>query len=172
MMKRIKMISAVLLSFLIAGCVGTGTITFKHEIDAFASSSSAMQKVEVDLTTNKDYNDNKDKIKSIDQVTVVGWLVNEHTADNQAQIWISDAGTYTTPDEVRANATRIFASPVIPGSDSLFIDWANGLDMIENLPALKEAADRGDFWVYGLAENAPFMVRFRITLIITMTAGL
>ena len=172
MKNRINMILAVLLSLLIAGCIGTGTITFKYELAEFVSSSSGMEKVEVDLTTNKDYNDNKDKIKSIDQVTVVGWLVNELSADNQAQIWISDVGTYTTPDSVIENATRVFISPVIPGNDSLFIDWANGLDLVENLPSLKTAAENGHFWIYGIAENAPFLVRYHVTLVITMTAGL
>lgn len=172
MKKHINMILAVLLSLLIVGCIGTGTITIKHELAEFVSSNSGMEIVEVDLTTNNDYNDHKDKIKSIDQVTVIGWLVNELPAANQAQIWIADVGTYSTPDLVRENATRVFVSPVISGNDSLFVNWADGLDLIENLPTLKKAAENGHFWIYGIAEDTPFRVRFHVTLIITLTAGL
>lgn len=172
-MKTLKIaIFTFIVPLLIAGCIGSGTLIIVFEIAEFVSSSSGLEVMEVDLASNDDYDDNKDKIKSIDQVTVVGWLVNELPDPNQAQIYIADVGIYSTPAEVVANATRVFTSPVIPGNDSVFIDWADGLSHIENLPALKDAADSGYFWLYGVAADSPFMVRFRITLVITMTAGL
>jgi len=172
MNKRPTLIAAVLLFVFLAGCIGTGTIRLEYELDEFYSSSGNIQVVEVDLTTNEDYNDNKDKIKSVDQVTVVGWLINMQQADNSAEIWLSDVGTFASEAEVRANATRVFVSPVIPGNDSVFIDWSDGLNHVENLPALKDAAEVGHFWLYGLADSAPFNVGFRIGLIIVLTAGL
>lgn len=172
-MKNLKTgILAFLMPLFVAGCVGTGTIIIVFELAEFVSSSSGLEVVEVDLTDNSDYNDNKDRIKSIEQVTVIGWLVNELQTDNQAEIFIADVGTYSTPAEVQAGGTRVFTSPVIPGGDSVFIDWSDGLSRIENLPALKDAADAGHFWLYGLAADSPFTVRFNITLVITMTAGL
>ena len=172
-MKKLKIgILALIVPLFIAGCVGSGTLIIVFELAEFVSSSSGIEVMEIDLTSNDDYNDNKDKIKSIEQVTVVGWLSNELQTENQAQIYIADVGTYSTPAEVEANATRVFTSPVIPGGDTVFIDWTNGLSHIENLPALKDAADAGHFWLYGVAADNPFMVRFRITLVITLTAGL
>jgi len=172
MIRNLKTISALILSLLIAGCIGSGTIIFVFDLDEFVSSSAGMEVVEVDLTTNSDYNDNKDKIKSIDQVTVVGWFVNLEPADNQAELYVADVGTYSTPADVRANATRVFVSPVMAGSDSVFISWSDGLSHIENLTVLKDKADAGYFWIYGLAADSPFTVRYRLSLVITMTAGL
>ncbi len=163
---------ALLVPIYIAGCIASGTVIIVFDIDEFVSSSTGMEVVEVDLTTNKDYNDNKDKIKSIDQVTVVGTLTNLESTDNQAEIWLAYTGEYDTPAQVRDNATRIFVSPVIPGDAELFIDWSDGLSHIENLNALKDAAEDGHFWLYGLAADSPFTVQFNITLVITMTAGL
>ena len=172
MKKYLSFAIAFLVPIFIAGCVASGTIIIVFDLDEFVSSSTGMEVVEVDLTTNSDYQDNKDKIKSIDQVTVTGWFINQETADNQAEIWLAYTGSYATPAEVRSNATRVFVSPVIPGNDELFIDWADGLSHIENIDALKDAAEDGHFWLYGLAADSPFTVRFEITLVITMTAGL
>jgi hypothetical protein len=163
---------AVMLSVLIAGCLGTGTVTFKKDIDEFYSTSGFMHKEMIDLTTNKDYDDNKDRIKSIDQVSVVGWFVNDEPVDNYAEIYISEDGSFTEPAEVRENATRVYKSLVIPGGDSVFVDWADALPLIENLPYLKERVLDGRFWLYGLAENSPFAVHCRLTLIVTFTVGL
>ncbi len=172
MKKYLTFAMALLLLTYIAGCVASGTIIITYDIDEFISSSVGMEVVEVDLTTNEDYNDNKDKIKSIDQVTVTGTLANLQPEDNQAEIWLADSGNYVTPAEVREDAIRIFTSPVIPGDSTIFISWSDGLSHIENIGALKDAAEEGHFWLYGLAENSPFTVRFKITLVITMTAGL
>ena len=162
---------AVMLSLLVVGCLGTGTITFVFDIDEFYTTSGVMHKEEVDLTSNSDYNDNKDRIKSVDQVSVVGWFINEEPVANSAEIFVSDV-EYDNPDAVRENATRVFTSPVIPGNDSIFVDWADALAQIENLPYLKERVDDGYFWLYGLAESSPFTIRCRITLLITITVGL
>lgn len=172
MKKYLTYAMVLLLLVYIAGCVASGTTIVIYDIDEFISSSSGMEVVEVDLTTNEDYNDNKDKIKSIDQVTVTGTLANLESDTAQAEIWLAHTDEYTDPDTVREYAVRVFVSPSIPGNSAIFINWSDGLSHIENLGALKDAADGGHFWLYGLAENSPFTVRFKITLVITMTAGL
>jgi hypothetical protein len=171
MRKNITYTLAAMLSLLIVACLGTGTVTFKYDFNEFYTSSDIMHKEHVDLTTNSDYNDNKDRIKSIDQVSVVGWFINEEPVADSAEIFVSEV-EYEDPETVRENATRVFSSPTIPGNDSIFVDWADALAHIENLPYLKDRVDNGQFWLYGLAANAPFTVRCRITLIITFTVGL
>ena len=163
---------ALLVPIFIAGCVASGTIIITYDIAEFISSSSGMHIEEIDLTENEDYEDSKDKIKSIDQVTVTGTLTNLEDSTTQAEIWLADTGDYATQALVRDNATMIFISPIIPGDSAIFISWSDGLNHIENLGALKDAAEGGHFWLYGLADNTPFTVRFKITLVITMTAGL
>ncbi len=163
---------ALLVPIFIAGCLASGTIIIIYDIAEFISSSTGMEKVEVDLTTNEDYQDNKDRIKSIDQVTVTGTFTNLESDTTQAEIWLADTGEYTDPDTVREYAVRVFTSPSIPGNSAIFISWSDGLSHVENLGALKDAAEVGQFWLYGLANDTTFTVRFEITLVITMTAGL
>jgi hypothetical protein len=158
-MKKYAKFGAPLLAIaVLAGCVGTGTITFKYEIDEFYSSGDYIEIREIDLTDNN-------------QVTVLGWIFNEEPVANQAEIWLSESELYPDADSVREYATRVFSVPAVPGNDSVFIDWENGLDHLENIPVLKDAADAGYFWLYGLAQNSPFAFRFRIGLVITMTVG-
>ncbi len=173
-MKRLlSYVMPLLVPIFIAGCLASGTIIIVFDIDEFVSSSSGMEVVNVNLTTNEDYEDNKDRIKSIDQVTVTGTLTNLESDTTQAEIWLADTGEYTDPDTVREYAVRVFTSPSIPGNSAIFISWSDGLSHIENLGALKDAAEEGQFWLYGLAEeDTPFTVSFEITLVITMTAGL
>lgn len=171
MNKRAKFTLAVLLALFIAGCIASGTITFKFPLDDFVSSSSGLEVQEIDLTTNSDYNDHKDEIRSVDQIEVVGWFHNLLQTENQAEIFISDDGTFDDPDTVRTYATRVFVSPSIPGNDSVFISWAEARDHLENVPALRDAVDEGYFWIYGIAENSPYLVRYDLTLIITITVG-
>lgn len=160
-----------MLSLLLAGCLASGTVTFTHDIDEFTTSSGFMDKREIDLTDEDDFNDNKDKIQSVDQVSVVGWFYNLEPVDNSAELYVSEDGSYTDPDMVRQNATRVYTSPVVPGNDSVFVDWDDALPLIENLSYLKDEVYDGHFWIYGLAENSPFALRCRLTLIITLTVG-
>lgn len=172
MRKSAIFILLAMLPLLVAGCLlATGTITFTHDIDEFTTSNGSMDKREIDLTTDSDFNDNKDKIQSVDQVSVVGWFYNGEQVDNFAELYISENGTYTEPDSVREYATRVYTSPVIPGNDSVFVDWADAIPLIENLSYLKDEVYDGHFWIYGLAQNSPFWFRCKLTLIITLTVG-
>jgi len=171
-MNKLKYILAFALSLLIAGCIASGTIIIIFDVDEFVASETDMQMRHIDLTQEADYNDNKDRIRSIDQVEVVGWFFNELSTENQAVIYVSQDSTLSTPAEVESEATRVFVSPSIPGNDTLFVNWSDGLSYIENLATLKTYADAGDFYIYGLAADSPFQVRFRLSLIITITAGL
>jgi len=154
-----------------ASCIVSGTITFIYDIDEFYSHSGSIQTIEVNLADNSDYNDNKDKIKSINHVAVVGTIENLMGVSNSAEVYISDIGTYTNPDTIRLYGKKIFTSPSVPGNDSVFINWSDGLQYIENLPDLKAAVESGYFWIYSLAENPDFNMRFKISFAITMTVG-
>ena len=165
-MKKYYLIGlAILSAAFIGGCILSGTVTFTYELDRSIISDNVTDTLDVDLTTESDYNDNKDKIKSIDAITVVGWVKNNDDDTNSVQIFMYDE---TDPDP----AVRIFSSPRIAGHDSLLIDWADGLSHIENFDALKaQLQDDGIFHLYGTAESSPFNMDFAATLVITFTVG-
>jgi len=172
--KRIAL-TALLIASLIIGCgIATGTFTFGYELNGTIESSNASLEFEyVDLTTIDDYNDHKDNLKSVDNIAVVGSIINDGVAAVSGEIWLVDNDTtYTDPDTVKHYGTRIFVSPVIPAGDTLDIDWSDGLSYIENFSAVQTAVELGQFVLYGLGDSDAFEVTMDIDIIFTITAGL
>jgi hypothetical protein len=172
-MKRYALITfALLVPTLIAGCIlTTGTIVIVENIDSFASTNNAVNKVEIDLTTNSDYNDHKDQIKSVDAVSIVGWVINRGNAENSGVVWMADSGTLTNPDTT--NAKLLVVSPSVPAGDSVLINWSDAVSHVQNFDALKDKIfNDPHFWIYGIASSTPFVMEFRMSLVITLTVGL
>jgi len=169
MKKLLTLGTALLLPAFMAGCIATGTFVFVFDIEGNQSSPVSILAQMVDLTENDEYNDHKDKIKSIDAVAVVGEITNNLPAETVGQIWISDE-LYVTPDEVRQNATLVFETPSIPGNSTIFIDWSDGLSRIQHFDELKAQVESGNFIVYGISTGA-FDLFFDLNLIVTFTAG-
>ena len=160
---------ALLLAVVMADCIATGTLVFVFDLEGSHSSPGDFEAIDVDLSTNKDYNDHKDKIKSIDAVAVVGQISNNTSSDVAAEIYISDE-VYTDPQAVRDNATIVFISPTIPANDTIFVDWSDGLSHIENFDELKAQIEDGSFKLYVIS-SGPLDLHYDLNLIVTMTAG-
>ena len=169
-------LAALLAAALMTACgIATGSFTFGYELNGPIDSSNAtLDKETIDLTTVEDYNDHKDQIKSVDNVALVGKVYNTGNTAVSGEVWLVafPDSNYTDPDTVRHYGTRIFVSPVIAPSDSLIIDWDNGLDYIENFPAVQDAVMLGQFVLYGLGDSQFFNVYIDADVIITITAGL
>lgn len=169
--KYLLIMLSFILPFIVFGCLESGTVVIVHDIEGFQATGSGMGSKAVDLNEEPAYADNRDRIRSIDAVSVAGQVGNLSDAPVSAQIWISD-NQYTTPEEVRAHATRIFTTPTVPARDTLEIEWADGLSMIENLPELREQIEGdGQFYVYGIVSNSAD-IWYDLSLVITVTAGL
>lgn len=174
MYKSILKLTIPLVVVFIVGCgIGTGTFTFTYEIDdTIVSSNATLDKINIDLTTESTYEDYKDKIKSVDQVAVVGLVVNNHSLVTvSGEVWLAYNGSYTDPEVVKDNGVRIFISPEIDPGEQLSINWEDGLAYIENFSDLQDAIKTGNFWIYGLGDKDEFDVTMDIDIIITFTAG-
>jgi len=171
MKKNLLLALALLIPVVIAGCIGSGTIVFVFDFEGLDSSDQTFDSEHIILSENSDYEDNKDKLKSVDAITLVGYIINHGTADVMGEAWISD-NLLGSIDEVRNNGTLIFESPVIPAGDSIFIDWSDGMEHIRNFAALEEQLKGdGDFYLYGIASGS-FHLEYQLNLIVTITAGL
>jgi hypothetical protein len=175
-MKRNLLIAAALLiPVAIAGCIVTsGTKVINFDLSGAWNPTGGMQTQYVDFPAeNSDYNSNKDKIKSIDAVVLVGDLVNHSTNSVQSNIYISD-NQYTTAAEVQTpgNATLIFTSPTVPANDSLRLNWSDGLSQIQNFNVLQDQLKSdGQFYVYAITTNSS-SVEYNLSIVITLTVGL
>jgi hypothetical protein len=171
MKRNLLLVATLLIPASIVGCIGTGTFVLVFDIDGFTSSNVLFDSRKVDLNTEGDYEDHKDNIKSIDAITLTGFVVNNGQADAFAEAWISD-DSLTTIDQVRSLGTKIFEAPVVAAGDSIFLDWSDGMAHIQNLSAIESQMEGdGIFYIYGIA-NGAFSLEYDLSLIITFTAGL
>ena len=171
MKKSILLILALLLPVVIAGCIASGTLVVVFDIPRFISLPLEVVYQPINLTDNSDYEDHKDKLKTIDEITLAGFIVNRGSNDAISEIWISDE-LYTDTASVRANATLIFISPSIPSNDTLFLHWSDGRANMRNLDIFEDQIKNGgQFNVYGIADGT-FDLEYDLSVIITLTAGL
>ncbi len=172
-MKASKIIFIVLAILLtLAGCIlSSGTFVVTYHIDAVQPTLGHMVPIHVDLTQISDYQKHKDKIESVDAISLVGEIANRYGNDAGTQIWVSD-GNYDNEDSVRANGSLIFETPVIAVGDTLKLDYTSGMDFIRNIDVLKwHVKSDGNFYLYGIA-TAPSIILYHITAVVTITAGL
>lgn len=175
-MNKIKYSLAALLAVsLVVGCgIATGSFTFVYEIDDLIESTQADLDFEyVDLNTIEDYSDHRDNLHSLDNVAILGTILNHGPGEASGEAWLAYDSSYADPATVRANGTRIFVSPGIPIGITLNIDWEDGLSYIENFSEIQTAVlDSGYFVIYGLGDNPEFHVEMDVDIIFTITAGL
>lgn len=180
-MNKIKYALAALLAVsLVVGCgIATGSFTFVYEIDDLIESTHANLDFEyVDLTTIEDYEDHQENLHSLDNVAIVGTILNNGPGMASGEAWLAYDTSYAQygtdgPDSVRANGTRIYVSPGIPVGIELVVDWEDGLSYIENFSEIQTAVlDSGYFVIYGLGDNPVFSVDMDVDIIFTITAGL
>jgi hypothetical protein len=171
MKKNLLLTLALLLPVVIAGCLASGTLVVVFDIPKFTSLPLSVVYQPINLTENSDYEDHKDKLKSIDEITLAGFIVNSGSSDAISEIWISDE-LYTDTASVRENATLVFMSPSIPADDTLFLHWSDGRANMRNLGVLEDQIKNGgQFNVYGIADGS-FNLEYDLSVIISITAGL
>jgi hypothetical protein len=174
MKRNILIAIALLIPIIIVGCVLTsGTKVFSVELSGWSSIPSQMQWKYIDVANeSSDYQDNKDKLKSVDEVALVGYVVNTSPSEAYTKIYISD-NLYTTPTQVETpgNSTLMFDSPAIAAGDSLYLNWSDALAHVQNLSVLRDQLlGDGQFYVYAIPTNGS-SVRYDLFMIITVTAG-
>jgi hypothetical protein len=175
-MKKYLLIAfAILIPIVIAGCIlvsGTKVITF--ELSGMTSPAGGLKIKYVDLPSdNSDYNDNKNKIKSIDEVVLVGDIINSGSNDIQTAFYISDS-QYSTVSQVTTpgNSTVIFQSPTVHAGETLHLNWADALAHVQNFDVLKaQLLNDGQFYIYAVSTNGS-LIEYDLDLIITLTVGL
>ncbi len=119
-----------------------------------AATNTTVTPIPIDLNDEPDYADNKDKIKSVDELSVVAIITNNLAAPAKARLYLSNDATLTTVEEVEAEATLVFESPVVPASGKLKIEWADGFKYVQNRKAIEEEIfGDGIFVLYAIAAD-------------------
>ena len=170
----IGILIAAALTVFIGGCLVTGQNTLTKRVDATAVTKTEVTRIPIDLNDEPDYADNKDKIKSVDELSVVAILTNNRPAAAKAKLYLSNDETLTTVEDVQSEATLVFDSPVVPASGSLKIKWADGFKYVQNRKTIeKEIFGDGIFQLYAIAEGdaADLNVDVKAEIVITLTVS-
>jgi hypothetical protein len=170
----IALLMAVALTVAIGGCLVTGQTTLTQRVDAPAVTKTEVTRIPIDLNDEPDYKDNKDKIKSVDELSVVAILTNNRAEPAKARLYLSNDEGLTTVDEVEAEATLVFESPTVPASGKYKIGWADGFKYVQNRKTIeKEIFGDGIFQLYAIAlgDATDLNVDVKAEIVITITVS-
>ena len=165
-------ILAAALALLMSACIMTGQNTFIMGIEVGATTNTTITPILVDLNEEPDYADNKDNIKSVDEISVVAIITNNLPAPATARLYLSNDESLTTVEDIEAEATLVYESPTIPASGMLKIGWKDGFKYVQNQDAIeKEVFGDGIFIIYAIAADTPFSLDVKAEIAVTITAG-
>ncbi len=169
-MKRLRFLligsSALALALLAGGCFLTSAQVFVHyalpnpfTID---TATLAFDKVDVDLNTIGDYSKNKDKLKGLADVAVLGTFRNVVGPAGAVEIWMTPGTTdYASISEIRANAVKLWAGSIGPTGSVVTLDWATSTKLFDpagKAALVNEVKGDGTFTLYTFGTAATYRI--------------
>ena len=159
-----------------AGCLlVSGQITIVQNFGSdLATSDLNVYELFVDLNDNSDYEEHKDKIKSLETIGFVVAITNLGNASARGEGYLSLSKiANVTPAGVRAAATRILYvdDPIAPG-EKREITFEDSQGYIENFDKIEEAIKDGSIYFYGITDIGQEVMYENLKLIATVNFGL
>lgn len=188
-MKRVYTYLAALAAtglLILAGCIVTGTfvITAKIVPDENGKNFHLTNlvydggEVVVDLSDDKDFKENKDKIENIDNIGFYLSIKNNHLTDAvDFQLFLEKdtSANYTTNQLVIDNATElIFTGLSVPANTKKVITWNESMKFIEGIENIKAILKSGTFSIYPVINPTPTdydVTVDSLVVIVTLTGG-
>ncbi|HEY7728862.1 MAG TPA: hypothetical protein VID50_10460 [Candidatus Eisenbacteria bacterium] len=164
-MKRSRwFVAALALGVLAAGCVLiSGQIRITFDLDDFTTSTdSALSSQMIDLNDESEYADNKDKLKDLSDVAVLGEITNTGSADIQVEIWMTPAvTTHSDVSSLKADATarRVWGPFTLKVNETKKVGWDESAKLFSSTGKkllLDEAKGDGSFTIYAIAAQGTY----------------
>jgi hypothetical protein len=179
-MPRIKYFAvAALALFLLSGCdlVG-GQLRIVQDVippnPSHQATDQSIGVIGVDLSTNKDFQDNKDKIKSVDEVGFVFRVQNNLSTPATGRIYMT-ATPLVLPSlgTLQQQATLVLDGLALPGNGTLDVPYDQSIALQKNRDLLHAQLKTGTIYLYGAAEGAPFNVTIdQLTVVLVLNVTL
>jgi len=146
------------LGLLCAGCILTsGQIQIDFDLPSFTGNSvTGIAGTSIDLNTEKEYKDNKDKLKDLTDLAVLGKFTNNSATPVNVEVWMTPAQTsYLTAAGLAGDATKIkvWGPFSVAGNATKTIDWnasAQLFTVAGKAALLNEAKGDGSFTLYAV----------------------
>jgi hypothetical protein len=121
-------IAALGLGLMSAGCILTsGQVQIDFDLPNFsATSPTGIVGTTIDLNTEKEYKDNKDKLKDLSDLAVLGKFTNNSATPVDVEVWMTTTtSTYTDATLMKADPTavKLWGPFQVAGSATKTIDW-------------------------------------------------
>jgi hypothetical protein len=167
-MKRIAcVIAALALGLTAPGCVFvSGQVRIPYELPTFTvSTASTITGQQVDLSTEDEWVDNKDKLEDLSDLAILGRFVNQGTADIDVVVWMTPGLTsHTTEAELEADATgiKLWGSFKVKAGESVVVDWDESARLFTKggkAALVNETKGDGTFTLYAIAEQDTYTFR-------------
>lgn len=146
---------AIFATLLLGGCWLFGiTLTLSYDIeDKEVSTFQPLNGWYIDLTTEKDWKDNQDKLDEIYVLYFYGWIRNYEPTPATGRLYVYKDTSLHTIAAVESLGTLVLDGITI-GPDTTEVPLiAMGLEPIRDLVM------KGKFGLYAIATNVPFHIR-------------
>jgi len=161
----------LLIMALVSGCwIFSGTWVIIYEVDEAdieKDDEHNFYKFTVDLTTESIWEDHKDDLDNIEDITFTFKLINQGNTPATGQVYVSPDDTLT----VMGSATIILDGISVPAGDSLHVTMAHYYDLLQNFETLRGLVKTGVFTAYAIVPD--MSVKFRdVVVVVTFSAGM
>jgi len=165
----------LLIIALVSSCwIFSGTWVIIYEVDEadIDSGHQHFHKFTVDLTTKSIWEDHKDDIDDIEDISFTFKLINHGASTATGQVYVSSNSTLSDTSAVKASATIILDGISLPAGDSLHVTMAHYYDLLQNFETLRDLVKTGVFTAYAIVPNT-LNVKFRdVVVVVTFSAGM
>jgi hypothetical protein len=131
--------------------------------------------VDVDLNTVSEYNDHKNELKRVEDLSLVGNFTNNNATAAQVEVWIvPDASLLNlTPQQLQANGTLLWGPLAVAANSTQKVDWDRSSALFTGRQALiDEVKGDGHFAIYVVANGAIDCTVTKGTLIVVVGAAI
>jgi hypothetical protein len=150
------------LGLLSAGCILTsGQIQIAFDIPSFtANSVTGILGTSIDLNSESEYQDNKDKLKDLSDLAVLGKFTNNSASPVNVEVWMTTTeSNHLTEGALMGDPTRVklWGPFQVAGSATKVIDWNTSAQLFSvagKAALLSEAKGDGKFSIYAVGPGS------------------
>jgi hypothetical protein len=160
-----------------AGCMltsGQFVATYNLPDPLNVSSALTLTGVDVDLNSISEYNDHKNELKRVEDLSLVGDFTNNSATAAQIEVWlVPSAALNLTPQQLPQNGTRLWGPLAVAGNTTEHVDWDRSAALFVGRQALiDEVKGDGHFSLYVVASGAFNVTVTKGTLIVVVGAAI
>ena len=183
------LVIALTLGLTVAGCVFTsGQIRVDFDLpDANVSNlyPPGIYGYTIDLSTQKEYQDNKDKIKTLSDLAILGKITNNSINAVDVEFWITKTPTatlYTDDTQLKADPSAVMVwgplhlAPAGQAGDTVTIDWNKSTTLFTaagKQALIDETRGDGQFTAYAIGHTGTYNFDVKNgALVLTLDTGI